>query len=172
MLFQLALFLAAMQQTYLKPAIRTQDPSNSIHLLLLYRCNGAQSAAEAQDQVMCRALFAAGQLVSKLSSSFKGQQLVDGVLEAVRYIMQGVELAATNSRCDEAGIGSSTLQQQRLMHDAAHTIDGIQCEVEPYGSLQGLILQPDTTNMSHATQMPSAAGGLTPVCRVELVWLN
>jgi uncharacterized membrane protein len=47
---------------------------------------------------MCRALFAAGQLVSRLSSSFKGGALVDGVLEALRYIMQGVELAANNPR--------------------------------------------------------------------------
>lgn len=48
---------------------------------------------------MCRAHFAAGQLVSQLSSGFKGQALVDGVLEAVRYIMLGVELAAANPRC-------------------------------------------------------------------------
>lgn len=47
---------------------------------------------------MCRALFTAGQLVSQLSAGFKGQPLVDGVLEAVHYIMQGVELAAGNPR--------------------------------------------------------------------------
>jgi hypothetical protein len=65
---------------------------------------------------MCRALFAAGQLVSQLSSSFKGQALVDGVLEALRYIMQGVELAANNPRwaaqqqhCGCSNIGCSPL---------------------------------------------------------------
>ncbi|WIA22560.1 hypothetical protein OEZ85_000994 [Tetradesmus obliquus] len=63
-----------------------------------YHAPGPQGKAEARSQAMCRALFAAGQLVSQLSSSFKGQALVDGVLEALRYILQGAELAAANPR--------------------------------------------------------------------------
>jgi hypothetical protein len=59
-------------------------------------------AGTVADQFVIRAHFAAGQLVSKLSSSFKGRQLVDAVLEAVGSIMRGVELAAANPRCVSA----------------------------------------------------------------------
>jgi hypothetical protein len=52
----------------------------------------------AADQFLCRAHFAAGQLVSKLSSSCKGQQLINAVLEAIDSIMKGVELASANPR--------------------------------------------------------------------------
>lgn len=55
-------------------------------------------AAAAADQFLCRAHFAAGQLVSKLSSSCKGQQLISAVLEAIDSIMKGVELASANPR--------------------------------------------------------------------------
>lgn len=56
-------------------------------------------AGTVADHFVIRAHFAAGQLVSKLSSSFKGRKLVDAVLEAVGSIMRGVELAAANPRC-------------------------------------------------------------------------
>lgn len=66
--------------------------------MLLRRFHGLSAKAAPADQFMCRAHFAAGQLVSQLSSSFKGQQLLDAVLEAVGHIMKGVELAAANPR--------------------------------------------------------------------------
>jgi hypothetical protein len=56
-------------------------------------------AGTLQDQHMCRAHFAAGQLVSRLTSAAKGEALVAGVLEALGHIMQGVALAAPNPRC-------------------------------------------------------------------------
>lgn len=63
-----------------------------------HRYHGLSAKAQPADQFACRAHFAAGQLVAQLSSSCKGQQLVDGVQEAVQHIMRGVELASSNPR--------------------------------------------------------------------------
>lgn len=62
------------------------------------RLQGVLAKAAPVDQFVVRAHFAAGQLVSKLSSGRKGQALVDAVLEAVGSIMRGVDIAATNPR--------------------------------------------------------------------------
>lgn len=62
------------------------------------RRQGPSAKPVSVDQFACRAHFAAGQLISKLSSSYKGKGLVDAVLEAVDSIMRGVEIAAANPR--------------------------------------------------------------------------
>eukprot|EP00878_Enallax_costatus_P003385 GHUV01003594.1.p1 GENE.GHUV01003594.1~~GHUV01003594.1.p1 ORF type:complete len:309 (+),score=87.05 GHUV01003594.1:1597-2523(+) len=94
----LELLVASAEAALKKGDVKLCRSCLDAYFLEAERFHGPQAKAEARDQLMCRALFATGQLVSRLSSSFKGQALIDGVLEAIRYIMQGVELAAANPR--------------------------------------------------------------------------
>lgn len=94
------------------PYCKTVPDSSDVQVLLTpctpvlswFRLHGVSAKTAPVDQFVCRAHFARGQLVAKLSSSCKGQQLVDAVLEAVDSIMRGVDIAAANPRYVKVGL--------------------------------------------------------------------
>eukprot|EP00775_Hariotina_reticulata_P008282 gene8282-8469_t len=94
--------------------------------------NRINAGQQLGNQSMCTALFLAGQLVSRLSSAFKGQSLVDGVLEALRYTY----LVYNGSV--HYWHAARPLQQDKLYHYLLPTVEQL-CQV--VGLVVGYILQ-------------------------------
>lgn len=114
---------------------------------------------EVKDQYMCRALYALAAVITHKASVLKGKPLVNGILEAIKHIMAGLDIALSSPRYMSLVYNGSvqywhtsrTLQRDKMRSHLLPSQEAICNALDEVSRVQGFLKIPHHSRLALGT---------------------